>query len=254
MAHSTQSKYGARLATVLGIAALAIMLLAGCVMPDGSVYTLPANAPAAQTAQSEEPVAKPMADDGPSPAQPFIDEGDAALEAGDFEGALEAYAQAIEADPNHPDAYYGRALSYGILDEVDAALEDADQAVALAPAGPDNAFLRAEILQALGDPEGAEAEFGRLLAATDGGEALEILPRIQARHLPGAVAHDARGSVRRGRGLWTGPTRRPADRGAVRRIPTSGRQRRADWTKRSLSMTALQRSRTRPARWPTPRA
>ena len=117
--------------------------------------------------------------DEPSPARPFIDEGDAALDAGDFEAALEAYGQAIEADPNAPYAYYGRALTYDILDDVEAALDDLAYAAALAPADAQIAFLRAEILHYMGEAQGVATVFDKLLAATNDGADLDALDQLQ---------------------------------------------------------------------------
>lgn len=42
MAHRGNREYSVRIARLLGIVAVTTMVLAGCVMPDGTVYTLPA--------------------------------------------------------------------------------------------------------------------------------------------------------------------------------------------------------------------
>ena len=44
-------------------------------------------------------------------------QGDAAMEAGDFDGALEAYFEALSLEPEHPSARYNLALVHLERDE-----------------------------------------------------------------------------------------------------------------------------------------
>jgi spermidine synthase len=102
--------------------------------------------------------------DSRSPGDPAAEAlaGDAAREGGGAGRALEHYTRALERDPGHPGAVYGMAKLMADRGRRDQALD------ALARARPsprldrDIARLRAELLERLGRPEEAAAEWRRL--------------------------------------------------------------------------------------------
>ena len=109
-----------------------VMLLAGCVMPDGTVYTIPPEVRPADVAAGasiiEAEQDAPSADE-PSPADPYIAAGREYGEAGDLEAALAEFDQAIAADSNAALAYYFRAMTYARLGDFGAAMADIERAI-----------------------------------------------------------------------------------------------------------------------------
>lgn len=95
------------------------------------------------------------------PVDTLIDEGEEALEEGDFEGALECFEEALRVDPEHWGAELGRAESLLLLWRVEEALRAVR---ALKPPeeeedDPDRADLEARILEAQGHFEEADRLF-----------------------------------------------------------------------------------------------
>ena len=91
----------------------------------------------------------------------LIDEGDEALEAGEYERALQSFDRALHADPEHWGAALGRIECLEMLWRTDEALREVR---ALLPEGTDEddaerADLEARILEARGDFEGADRLF-----------------------------------------------------------------------------------------------
>jgi predicted Zn-dependent protease with MMP-like domain len=83
----------------------------------------------------------------------LIDEGDSALEAGEYERALESFERALESDPEHWGAALGRIESLEMLWRTDEALREVR---ALRPADsdeddPERVELEARILESLGE-------------------------------------------------------------------------------------------------------
>ena len=137
MSLKRQRKNRGRWVGVLGVAAAMVIVLAGCVMPAGTVYTIPPEAAPSETNQVEVAAPKessPVEEfvqtaDEPSPADPFITQGDDYLDKGDYESALDEYAQAIDVDPSEPRGYYGRGQVYANLGDLESAIDDLDQAL-----------------------------------------------------------------------------------------------------------------------------
>jgi len=108
----------------------------------------------------------------------LIDEGDEALEAGEYERALQSFEQALEGDPDHWGAALGRIESLEMLWRTDEALRAVR---ALRPAGeeeddPERVDLEARILEALGEFEEADRLFAMAheLAKEDGSRGHEF--------------------------------------------------------------------------------
>jgi len=93
----------------------------------------------------------------------LIDEGDKALEAGEYKRSLESFERALEADPDHWGAALGRIESLEMLWRIEEALREVR---ALRPAAPEEddperIDLEARILEARGEFEDADRLFAR---------------------------------------------------------------------------------------------
>lgn len=84
--------------------------------------------------------------------------------------ALEAWSEAINRAPGHPDLWLGRAQLRDQGGAFDEALEDAAEALRLSPAEVDAHCLRGEILLRLGSYADAQAAFVRALRVSRGHE------------------------------------------------------------------------------------
>ncbi|MBF2006933.1 MAG: tetratricopeptide repeat protein [Chlorogloeopsis fritschii C42_A2020_084] len=69
-------------------------------------------------------------------AESLISSGGAKAQKRDYQGAIAAYEQALRMNPNHPDAYFQRAVAYYDLKNYQAAYEDLNQVVRLTPNSP----------------------------------------------------------------------------------------------------------------------
>ena len=88
----------------------------------------------------------------------------AALQAGDFEGAVRAYSDVIARNSAHAEAYYKRANALAALGRLEAALGDYDRAIAL-DAGYAHAYCnRGAVLERLERREEALASHDRAIA------------------------------------------------------------------------------------------
>ena len=52
---------------------------------------------------------------------------------GDFEKAIEDYSKAIELDPENPELYIARAISYNLMEEYEKSLLDYGKAIEIQP-------------------------------------------------------------------------------------------------------------------------
>jgi len=106
-----------------------------------------------------------------APVDALIDEGDKALEAGEYQRALDLFERAVQADSEHWGAALGRIEALEMLWRTDEALRDVR---ALTPAeseedDPERVDLEARILEARGEFAAADKLFARAheLAARD---------------------------------------------------------------------------------------
>jgi len=70
-------------------------------------------------------------------ANHYFKNGSAKLQLKDYQGAINDLSKAIELNRNFRDAYYARAISYGILGKPDKAGDDFDKVIQLDPAYKD---------------------------------------------------------------------------------------------------------------------
>ena len=81
------------------------------------------------------------------------------LEQKQFDGAIEAYTQAIDLSPDQSLGYLGRALAYQGKSDFDRAIIDCSEAMRLAPKEAAPCIVRAECHEANGDLDRALADF-----------------------------------------------------------------------------------------------
>jgi tetratricopeptide (TPR) repeat protein len=91
----------------------------------------------------------------PIPAPNYLEAGDSAYEAEDYERAIAAYEQAIDVDPELAAAYNSRGRAYAELDEYKKAIADYDKAIELDPQDAQTYFQRATLLYDTGHPDEA---------------------------------------------------------------------------------------------------
>ncbi|MDE1869722.1 MAG: AAA family ATPase [Candidatus Micrarchaeota archaeon] len=80
-----------------------------------------------------------------------------------FDEAIEAYSQAIKADPNYASAYFNRALAYAIVNKYDQATLDARQVMKLEPESYDAPYVMGIIEEYKKNYNGAKEWYERAL-------------------------------------------------------------------------------------------
>ena len=93
----------------------------------------------------------------------YIREGNACFNNKEYEKALEAYAKALELDPEYVYAYNGRGNAYKALGEYEKAVSDYDRALELDPEHVNAYNGRGNTYQALGEYEKAVSDYDRVL-------------------------------------------------------------------------------------------
>jgi tetratricopeptide (TPR) repeat protein len=81
----------------------------------------------------------------------------------DYDGALRAFDEVLERDPEYDEPYFDRAVVHKARGDLDAALRDLDRAVALSVAFTDAYYNRADIRLDLGQEELALADLNTVL-------------------------------------------------------------------------------------------
>lgn len=92
-------------------------------------------------------------------AETFNQRGAAKVLRLDLDGALPDFNQALALDPTYVDAYVNRSMLHNRLQNPEAALADADQALDLAPDMAEAYTSRGVAHLALGDPEAARTDW-----------------------------------------------------------------------------------------------
>src|SRR5262245_13135769 len=116
----------------------------------------------------------------------LIDAGNAYATKGDQDRAIQAYDQAIRANPRYAIAFYNRGLAYAAKSEWDRAVRDYDEAIRLDPQYTFAFLTRGNAYHAKGDPDRAMQDYG---------EAIRLDPRY-------AMAFNNRGITYADRRDW----------------------------------------------------
>lgn len=85
------------------------------------------------------------------------------LEQGNFQGAIQAFNQAIELNPDYMEAYCERGLSYALLGDYQKAIEGFRQAIEIDPNHVDAYARWGTALASVGDLQGAIEKFDEAL-------------------------------------------------------------------------------------------
>ncbi|MBW4641660.1 MAG: tetratricopeptide repeat protein [Goleter apudmare HA4340-LM2] len=93
----------------------------------GTLTTIP------QPTVTEQPTIRTTESGKQRSTEGLLSSGGGKAQQGDYQGAIAAYEEALRKNPNHPDAYFQRAIAYYDLENYQAAYEDLSQVVRLTP-------------------------------------------------------------------------------------------------------------------------
>ena len=92
----------------------------------------------------------------------------------EYDEAIDSLSKAIELEPEDPDAYYFRGISYYLKDEPDSAIADFDKALELIPNGTVTDITDADIYGVRGASYALKDEYDKAIA--DSEKAMELAP------------------------------------------------------------------------------
>ena len=96
-------------------------------------------------------------------AMPFLEEGIAHHQTGDFRGAAESYGKAIEIDPKFAAAFYFRGNAYSALNDARGAISEYTKAIRIEPKFAEALMNRGILLRETGNFDGAVSDFSRII-------------------------------------------------------------------------------------------
>jgi tetratricopeptide (TPR) repeat protein len=97
----------------------------------------------------------------PDAARAFLNRGRALFDSAEYDRAIRDFDSAIRFDPNYPEAFNGRALTYAAKGETDRALQDFDEAIRLDPNFAIALFNRGILLTNMGREKEAAESFAK---------------------------------------------------------------------------------------------
>ena len=92
-------------------------------------------------------------------AEDLLIQGNEKHKKGDYQGAVAAYTQAIELNPNYAEAYYNRGFTRAKLGDKQGALADYNEALRINPNYAKAYYNRGAIGNSLGEKAGAIQDF-----------------------------------------------------------------------------------------------
>ncbi len=114
------------------------------------------SSPAASTTSTPEP--------GPgSDASSYVNFGISNGAKGDLDGAITAFNQAMQIDPNYAPAYYNRGLAYSLENKPEDAMTDFSRSIQLAPKFRDAYYHRGNLEGQKGDFDHAISDFNEVI-------------------------------------------------------------------------------------------
>ena len=116
----------------------------------------------------------------PQSAKQWLEKGNTALKAGDKNGAVEAYTQALKTDPNNANVWFNRGYAYRELGNTVEAIEDITKAIEIDPKRAYFFIVRGEILNEGRDMERAILDQRAALALDPEGWQLYIASKFPA--------------------------------------------------------------------------
>jgi len=144
--------------TIIGIAALAFLAIS-CASKPVSTAKTPAPTQRPAPVQQPTPVPKPVQ---VSPATEAFNRGNAAMNAKNYDQAIEEFTEVINLDPNYTQAYINRSRAYEQKDDFDRAIADCNEAIRL---GDNSARQSLERLQQAQQKAPAVPAFNRGMEA-----------------------------------------------------------------------------------------
>ena len=108
---------------------------------------------------------RPQDPAAPQPDMPPLERGRLLAGERDYQGAIAAYTEAIAADPDSVEPYFGRALAHAALGNAQAALADYTSALRLNPDHAPSLVNRSVLHRRLGNPGPALEDIERFLAS-----------------------------------------------------------------------------------------
>lgn len=95
-------------------------------------------------------------------------EGISHAEAGDLEGAIGSFGEAIRLNPGYSEAYFNRGIAHGSRGDIKGAIEDFSEAIGLEPHLAGAYYSRGNMRVDVGDIEGALRDFDAAIGLNPG--------------------------------------------------------------------------------------
>jgi serine/threonine protein kinase len=184
---NTPSNYRRDLLLFLGASGVAVLGFVAFALNQPKPVVSDPPKPVAAANPSNPPASEPPKPEPFKPAvagktaQEWFDQGFAKKEAGNNQGAIDDYSQAIALKPDYAEAYHNRGLSRSALDDNRGAIDDYNQALKYQPNYPEAYHNRGVSREALGDNRSALEDYSQAIKLKSD-YALPYLGRGNARY------------------------------------------------------------------------